>query len=150
MPYTVPGTGEVLPITEGWTQLRARAERMREYKPETPAEVDRLMRAIEDLSFELADFLVAVNNERYDAEIAYSKRKNAALAKHGEVQRSVTVAKALAESDAEAEYRDWLAKKAIYHHVEDISKALSTKHYGLMNTNKGIQAQLGSAHRRGI
>jgi hypothetical protein len=107
------------------------------------------MRELEDLGFELADFMVTVNNERYDAEVAYSNRKSAALAKHGEKQRSVTVAKALAELDAEAEYREWLAKKSLYHHVEDIAKAISRKHFGLMNTNKGIQGMTASFHRRG-
>ena len=142
-------TGEVRAAAEVWPELRARAEALREDKPETPAEVDRLMRQIEDLSFELADFLVVVNGERYDAELAYSKRLSAAVAKYGRTERSVTVAKALAEQDAETEYATLLAKKAIYHHVEDISRALGRKHFGLMNTNKGIQAMLGSHARRG-
>lgn len=147
-PTIDPQTGVIRPTAEVWPELRARAEQLREDTPDTPAEVDRLMRRIEDLSFELADFLVIVNGERYDAEIAHSKRYQAGVAKHGRVERSVTVAKALAEIDAETEYATLLAKKAIYHHVEDISRALGRKHYGLMNTNKGIQAMLGSHGRR--
>lgn len=147
-PTLDPETGEVRPAAEVWPELRARAEVIRDEHPDTPAEVDRLLRQIEDLSFELADFLVVVTNERYDAEVAYSKRYEAGVAKHGQVQRSVTVAKALAELDAATEKAEWYAKKAIHHHVEGISRALGRKHFGLMNTNKGIQAMLGSSTRR--
>ena len=141
-------TGEIRTAAQAWPELRDRAEQVREFRPDTPLEVDRLMRQIEDLGFVLADFMLTVNEERYAAELAYSKRLAAGLAKYGSTERSVTVAKALAEQDAAPEHAEWLAKKAIYHHVEDIQKALARKHYGLMNTNKGIQHMLGSRDRR--
>ena len=149
MTWTDPATGEVVPVPKAWQGFRARAEALRDDKPETPHEVDVLMRQIEDLGFALADFALAVNNDRYAAELAYSKRKNAALAKHGRTASSVTVAKALAEADAETEFQALLAAKAIYHHVEDIKNALTRKHFGLMNTNKGIQGMTGARHGRG-
>ncbi|MEV4737148.1 MULTISPECIES: hypothetical protein [unclassified Microbacterium] len=147
----VPQTGEVVevrPVSEDWPRLRARAERMRDLPVETPAEIDAALRQIEMLGFELADLLLHANEERYDAEVTHSRRKNAALSKHGREQKSVTVARALAELDAESELADWLAKKAVCHHIESIVAALKAKHYGLMNTNKGIQGMTAIQHRR--
>lgn len=147
----IPGTGEVVevrPVSETWAHLRARAERMRDAPVETPAEIDATLRHIEQLGFEIADLLLQANEERYAAEVAYSKRKNAALAKHGREQRIVAVARALAEQDAETELAEWLAKKAVCHHIESIKDALKAKHYGLMNTNKGIQGMTAINHRR--
>ncbi|MDR6867877.1 hypothetical protein J2Y69_002485 [Microbacterium resistens] len=147
----IAATGEVVevrPVSEDWAHLRARAERMRDVPTETPAEIDAALRHLEQLGFQLADLLLRANEERYAAEVAHSKRKNAALAKHGRTERIVTVARALAEQDAETELTDWLAKKAICHHIEDIKDALARKHFGLMNTNKGIQGMAGLNHRR--
>lgn len=153
MSVTVPGTGEVVevrPVSEEWAHLRARAERLRGLRVETPPEIDGALRQIEQLGFEIADLLLRANQERYDAEVAHSKRKSAALAKHGRTERLVAVARALAEQDAETEFADWLAKKAICHHIEDIKDALARKHFGLMNTNKGIQGMVGIQHRRTV
>lgn len=144
-------TGEVVeerPVSEMWPHLRARAERMRDLRVEAPEQIDTALRQIELLGFDLADLLLKANEDRYAAEVAHSKRKNAALAKHGREQRIVTVARALAEQDAETELADWLAKKAICHHIADIKDALARKHYGLMNTNKGIQGMTAIQHRR--
>lgn len=123
---------------------------MRDVPAETPAEIDAALRQVEALGFEIADLLVHANEERYAAEVAHAKRKNAAMAKHGREQRVVTVARALAEQDAETELADWLAKKAICHHITDIKDALARKHYGLMNTNKGIQGMTAIQHRRSV
>lgn len=148
-----PATGEVVelrPVSEDWSRLRARAEQMRDVQTTTPDEIDAALRHIEALGFELADLLLRANEERYAAEVAHSKRKSAALAKHGREQRAVTVARALAEQDAAGEFAEWLSKKAICHHIEDIKDALKAKHYGLMNTNKGIQGMTAMQHRRTV
>lgn len=137
-------------MSEDWPRLRARAERLRGLRVETPPEIDSALRQLEQLGFDIADLLLRANQDRYDAEVAHSKRKNAALAKHGREQRIVTVARALAEQEAETEFAEWLAKKAICHHITDIKDALKAKHYGLMNTNKGIQGMTAIQHRRTV
>jgi hypothetical protein len=141
-------TGEVHDLDEEWAQLRARAETLRPRRPETPLELDHLLRDLEDMGFAIADFLREVNDARYDAEVAYSKAQNAALARHAEKVRVVAVARALAEIDASDEHAALLHTKAVFHHAEDINRALGRKHFGLMNTNKGIQGMTTNWHRR--
>ncbi len=141
-------TGEARDLDGEWAALHDHAAGLCARRPETPLEVDRLLRELEDEGVVIADFLRSVNNARYAAEILYSRALNAALARHGEDIKSVTVARANAELDAAAEFEQFLNTKAIYHHVEDIGRALARKHYGLMNTNKGIQGMTASTHRR--
>jgi hypothetical protein len=141
-------TGEVRDLDAEWEQLRARAEHLRPQRPETPLEVDHLLRDIEDVGFAIADFLRQVNDARYEAEVEYSRVFNAALAKHGAQIPKVTVARALAKVDASDAHADLLHTKAVYHHAEGVHGALGRKHFGLMNTNKGIQGMTANWHRR--
>lgn len=141
-------TGEVRDLDAEWAQLRARAETLRPQRPETPLELDHLLRDLEDMGFEIADFLRQVNDARYDAEVEHSKAQNAALARHSQTQRVVAVARALAELDAAEAHAALLHTKALFHHAEDISRALGRKHFGLMNTNKGIQGMTANWFRR--
>ena len=141
-------TGEVRDLDTEWEQLRERAEMLRPRRPETPLELDALLRDLEDMGFAIADFLRAVNDARYDAEVAYSNAQNAALARHSETARSVTLARAMAEMDASDAHAALLHTKAVFHHAEDINRALGRKHFGLMNTNKGIQGMTSNWHRR--
>jgi hypothetical protein len=141
-------TGEIRDLDAEWEALRGRAETLRPRRPETPLEVDGLLRDLEDMGFAIADFLRSVNDARYDAEVAYSKAQNAALARHSEQIRSVTIARAKAELDASDAHAALLHTKAVFHHAEDINRALGRKHFGLMNTNKGIQGMTSNWHRR--
>ncbi|PMC04136.1 hypothetical protein CJ226_09010 [Microbacterium sp. UMB0228] len=141
-------TGEVRDLDTEWEQLRDQAEMLRPRRPETPLELDALLRDLEDMGFAIADFLRAVNDARYDAEVAYSNAQNAALARHSETARSVTLARAMAELDASDAHAALLHTKAVFHHAEDINRALGRKHFGLMNTNKGIQGMTSNWHRR--
>lgn len=141
-------TGEVRDLDTEWEQLREQAEMLRPRRPETPLELDALLRDLEDMGFAIADFLRAVNDARYDAEVAYSNAQNAALARHSETARSVTRARAMAEMDASDAHAALLHTKAVFHHAEDINRALGRKHFGLMNTNKGIQGMTSNWHRR--
>ncbi|WP_025103969.1 hypothetical protein [Microbacterium paraoxydans] len=141
-------TGEVRDLDTEWEQLREQAEMLRPRRPETPLELDALLRDLEDMGFAIADFLRAVNDARYDAEVAYSNAQNAALARHSETARSVTLARAMAELDASDAHAALLHTKAVFHHAEDINRALGRKHFGLMNTNKGIQGMTSNWHRR--
>jgi hypothetical protein len=147
--YTIDlDAGEQRDLDGEWARLRGRAEHLRNRRADTPPDIDALLRDLEDAGFELADFLRTVNDARYAAEILHSRALNQALAKHGAVTKSVTVARAKAETDSLDEHATFLQTKAIYHHVEDIARALSRKHFGLMNTNKGIQGMLPNAGRR--
>lgn len=141
-------TGEVRDLDTEWEQLREQAEMLRPRRPETPLELDALLRDLEDMGFAIADFLRAVNDARYDAEVAYSNAQNAALARHSETARSVTLARAMAEMDASDAHAALLHTKAVFHHAEDINRSLGRKHFGLMNTNKGIQGMTSNWHRR--
>ncbi|MCB8043676.1 hypothetical protein ABTZ44_07505 [Microbacterium oxydans] len=141
-------TGEVRDLDAEWEQLREQAEMLRPRRPETPLELDALLRDLEDMGFAIADFLREVNDARYDAEVAYSNAQNAALARHSETARSVTLARAMAEMDASDAHAALLHTKAVFHHAEDINRALGRKHFGLMNTNKGIQGMTSNWHRR--
>ncbi len=140
--------GEVRDLDTEWEQLREQAEMLRPRRPETPLELDALLRDLEDMGFAIADFLRAVNDARYEAEVAYSNAQNAALARYSETARSVTLARAMAEIDASDAHAALLHTKAVFHHAEDINRALGRKHFGLMNTNKGIQGMTSNWHRR--
>lgn len=144
-----PVTGEVRSLARAWADLRARAETARHADPETPEAIDRELRAVESLGFEVADFYRTALDEQYDAEKLYSAVKNKALAKHSESKRSVAAVRALAEVDAADAYGDWLNKKAIVKHVQEILQALRSKHIGLQSTKRGIDSMIGPAHRRG-
>lgn len=143
-----PRTGEVRDLDEEWGRLHAQAATMRPRRPDTPLELDHLLRDLEDLGFEIADLLRQVNDARYDAEVAHAKAYNTAFARHMETQKVVAVAKALAEIDAADAHADLLHTKAVFHHAEDTNRALGRKHFGLMNTNKGIQGMTSNWHRR--
>ena len=144
-----PKTGEVRSLTESWADLRAKAEAHRYTTPETPEEIDRELREIEALGFEVADFYREAMDAQYDAEKLYSAIKNKALAKHSGQTRIVTQARALAEVDAEDAYGEWLNKKAIVKHVDATLQALRSKHIGLQATKRGVESMIGSHHRRG-
>jgi hypothetical protein len=122
---------------ETWRPLQARAESLVAERPEDPAAIAGLMYRIEQLLIEIANYLIVLNNERYDAERAHARRFNAALAHHGKSYQ-VSIARAMAVTDAEPEKAEHDAKRALFHYAEDTQKALSTKHYGLMNINKNL------------
>ncbi|MEV8134320.1 hypothetical protein [Microbacterium aurantiacum] len=143
-----PNTGEIRDLDVEWGQLHAQAATMRPRRPETPLELDALLRDIEDLGFAIADLLREVNDARYEAEITHERIRKTAFAKHVRVEKTVAAANALADLDALTAYADLLHTKAVFHHAEDTNRALGRKHYGLMNTNKGIQPMTANWHRR--
>lgn len=144
-----PVTGEVRTLARSWADLRARAEAYRQADPETPEAIDRELRSIESLGFEVADFYKSALDAQYEAEKFYSAVKNKALAKHSESKRSVAAVRALAEVDAADAFGEWLNAKAIVKHVQEILQALRSKHIGLQATKRGIDSMIGAHHRRG-
>lgn len=125
--------------TQAWPEMRTRAEALVSERPDDPARVALVMHYCEGLLLEVADLLARINNDRYDAQRAYSSRRAAAIAKHGQ-HYAVTIARAIADQEAEPERRAWDAQRALFHHVEDVQTALKQKHFGLMNINKNMQS----------
>lgn len=130
-----------------WAGIRDRAEAMINERPDDPGRVDQAKHEVEVLLIEIADYLNVLNNDRYRKERAYSKRKNAAMAGYAKQGYQATIARAMAEVDAETEKAEWDALRAAYHYCEDTQKALQTKHYGLMNSNKNMQSVMFSRGR---
>lgn len=92
----------------------------------------------------LAEALVDTNNRRYAAESTYTEKFNLRIDHWMNEGMTATQARARANVEAMPEYRAWLATKGEYHQLEDLSKAMTTRIYSLLNINKAVTAQFGS------
>jgi hypothetical protein len=109
------------------------------YQPSNPVEMEFIIRELTDLIEQMPAKLLELNEARYDAERAWSRRFNVALAAHCKSMQ-VTPARALATVEALTEREAADNGKAAWHYADDSLKALTSKLYGLLNVNKGIQA----------
>lgn len=116
------------------------------FEPTNPAEMERFIREANGLLEEMPDLLLEINDRRYAAERAYSRKKNTRLAGYGRSGVPATFARAQAEADALEELETWHNTKAEYHHAEATERSLRTKVYSMLNINRAIAAQYG-AHR---
>lgn len=136
------GTGE---IREAVFAVK-RADELREAHPTNPVEMEFFIREANGLLEKMPDVLLDINERRYTAERAYSRRRNEQLAFYGRQGMAATFARAQAEVDAQPELEKWHAAKAEYHYAEDTEKALRTKVMSMLNINRSIATQYG-AHR---
>lgn len=145
-------TGEIevpdLDTTTVWPRLHSRAETLLLTNPGDPVGVAGLMYDLNLLILEVAELALVANSDRYAAETTYKRVFNTALDKHAATVSLVAFAKAKAELDALEAKEAWDYQRALYHHIEDVQKALQTKHFGLMNINKNIQSALFDGGRR--
>lgn len=142
-------TGELRPVTATWPELRDRARAFEDAAPETPVEIDRLLREIESLGFKLADFQAKAQTELDEAKRVLNARMSILSAKYELKGRTQTMVNRLSEADAVSEVAEVARLQVIVDHSRRIARALSSKHIGLQNTNKGLQPLAGAHHRRG-
>jgi hypothetical protein len=116
------------------------------FVPSNPVEMEFIIKELSDLLEQMPAKMLELNEARYDAERAWSRRKNTALAQHAK-NNSVTVARALAEVESLVEREAADNAKAAWHYADDTMKALTSKLYGLLNVNKGIQAAYNGMRR---
>jgi hypothetical protein len=109
------------------------------YEPSNPVEMEFTIRELTELLEQMPKTLMELNQKRYEMERAWSRRRNTALAQHAK-NNSITVARALADVEALVEREEADNAKAAWHYADDSMKALTSKLYGLLNVNKGIQA----------
>lgn len=138
-----PTTGEVV-AASGFSIERA--DELRNFQPTSPVEMEFFIREANGLLEQMPDAMLEINQRRYDAERAYSRRKNEQLAFYGRQGMAATFARAQAEVDAQPELEQWHAEKAAYHYAEDTERALRTKVMSMLNINRSIATQFGS-HR---
>jgi hypothetical protein len=130
-PAAAPGDAEVDVIT--------RSGELISFKPANPVEMEFMITELTSLVEQMPAKLLELNEIRYAAERAYSRRKNTSLAAHAK-NNPVTVARALAEVEALVEMEALHNAKAAWHYADDTSKALTSKLYAQLNINKGVQA----------
>ncbi|WP_336647560.1 hypothetical protein [Microbacterium sp. MMO-10] len=145
---TDSNTGEVRPAAVAWADLRARAERHRLTNPDTPPEIDQELREIEALGFDLADFQAQLATDLDEAKRVLNARLSVLSAKYELKGRTQTMVNRLAEAEAAVEVSEVARLTVIVDHARRIARALSSKHIGLQNTNKGLQPLAAAAHRR--
>jgi hypothetical protein len=113
------------------------------FQPTNPVEMEYLITELSGLIEQMPGKLLELNDVRYEAERAWSRRRNTALAQHAK-NNSVTVARALAEVESLTEMEALHNSKAACHYAEDTLKALTSKLYSMLNINKGVQAAYSS------
>ncbi|MHA3724349.1 hypothetical protein ACXR2T_10760 [Leucobacter sp. HY1910] len=112
----------------------------------TPVQAEQRITEANDLLDSLVEAQRDVNDRRYQAEAAYTLKRNQRMAELGKEGLGATFARAQAEVDAADELKAWLDTKAEYHYLEDLSQALRTRIYSWLNINKSVQAAYNS-HR---
>jgi len=118
------------------------------FVPANPAEMEYLITELTNLIEQMPEKMLELNNARYDAERAWSRRRNTALAQHSK-NNPVTVARALADVEALVEMEAVHNAKAAWHYADDTLKALTSKLYANLNINKGVQAAYNGYGARG-
>ena len=107
--------------------------------PANPVEMEFMITELTSLIEQMPGKMLELNKIRYNAERAWSRRRNTALAQHAK-NNSVTVARALADVEALTEMEAVHNSKAAWHYADDTLKALTSKLYANLNINKGVQA----------
>ena len=107
-------------------------------------ELEQRISEANDLFDALVEALKDTNARRYVAEAAYSAKKNSRLTFWMDAGKSATYARAQAEVEAIPELEAWQAVKLEYHHLEDLSQALRTRIFSMLNINKSVQAAYAS------
>lgn len=130
-PAGAPGGASVDVLTRGGEIIH--------FVPANPAEMEFLITELTTLLEQMPTKMLELNEARYEAERAWSRRKNTSLAQHGKTN-PITVARALAEVEALPERETADNAKAAWHYADDTMKALTSKLYGMLNVNKGVQA----------
>lgn len=85
-----------------------------------------------------------VNERRYLAEATYDEKFNTRITYWMDQGKNATYARAQAKVEAREEFEALLNTKAEYHYLEDLSRALQTRIYSLLNINKAVQAAYNS------
>lgn len=106
--------------------------------------MERWIREANALLETMPDVLLEVNQRRYAAERAYSLKKNSKMKEYADDGVMVTIARSMAEIDAQPELEAWHRTKAEYHYIEDTERALRTQIMSMLNINKSVAAQYGS------
>ena len=117
-----------------------------QFVPANPVEMEYLITELTTLVGQMPGKLLELNEIRYEAERAWSRRRNTSLAMHSK-SMPITAARALAEVESMPELEALHNAKAAWHYADDTLKALTTKLYANLNINKGVQAAYNSTHR---
>lgn len=130
-----------------WAELADRAEALIEQEAHDPARFQPLMHEVHVLLLDIAGLLARLNDERYAAEREWSRVRNVTMGRY--LEQGATFARAAADVAA-LEVREKADDlKVIFHHAEDTQKALQSKHFALMNVNRGMQSAMFEGGRRG-
>lgn len=143
--YTNPNTGEVMTTEQAQFALKVGTQLL-DYRPTSPAEMEYFIRETVGVMEKLPDVMLEINQRRYEAERAYSRKKQSRKAHYGRNNVQATFATAMADVDAQDELEVWHNVKAEYHYAEVTERSLRTKLNAMLNINKAIAAQFG-AHR---
>jgi len=117
-----------------------------QFVPANPVEMEYLITELTTLVEQMPGKLLELNEIRYEAERAWSRRRNTSLAMHSK-SMPITAARALAEVESMPELEALHNAKAAWHYADDTLKALTTKLYANLNINKGVQAAYNSTRR---
>lgn len=119
--------------------IMTRSGELISFVPANPVEMEFLITELTTLIEQMPGRLLELNEARYEAERAWSRRRNTSLAMHSK-SMPVTAARALAEVEAMPELEALHNAKAAWHYADDTLKALTSKLYANLNINKGVQA----------
>lgn len=134
-PAAAPGAAAVDVLTRGGEIIH--------FKPANPVEMEYLITELSALIEQMPAKMLELNEVRYAAERAWSRRRQTSLAQHAK-NNPVTVARALADVEALPEMEAVHNAKAAWHYADDTLKALTSKLYANLNINKGVQAAYNS------
>lgn len=118
------------------------------FVPANPVEMEYLITELTALIEQMPAKMLELNDARYAAERAWSRRRNTSLAQHAKTL-SVTAARALADVEALPETEAVHNAKAAWHYADDTLKALTSKLMANLNINKGVQAAYNGYGARG-
>ncbi len=133
-------------MTDAAVDIISRSGEMIQFVPANPVEMEYLITELTTLVEQMPGKLLELNEIRYDAERAWSRRRNTSLAMHSK-SMPITAARALAEVESMPELEALHNAKAAWHYADDTLKALTTKLYANLNINKGVQAAYNSTRR---
>ena len=119
--------------------IMTRSGELISFVPANPVEMEFMITELTTLVEQMPGKLLELNEARYTAERAWSRRRNTSLAMHSK-NMPVTAARALAEVEAMPELEALHNAKAAWHYADDTLKALTSKLNANLNINKGVQA----------